>query len=207
MQRCPLRRVAQQRKEVRDQEGRPYVGTSFWHPWHYFFPKTCSPTTRLLDQPDQLMKPLLQAFLIIECSAHRSWLEKATFDHRIPFPGSTLEAGGPEERQCWLCGRLCTQQFTRPWQGASFFLASPGGIDLNPQRTETRRQEACVWSGLKVAGMGNPTLCFFPRSLGQVTTLSNPFLIPALVPLASLVSESPDVGRRAIDTSPAGLTS
>lgn len=72
---------------------------------------------------------------------------------------------------------------------------------------ETRRQEACVWSGLKVAGMGNPTLCFFPRSLGQVTTLSNPFLIPALVPLASLVSESPDVGRRAIDTSPAGLMS
>lgn len=65
------------------------------HPWHYFFPKTCSPTTRLLHQPDQLMKPLLQAFLIIECSAHRSWLGKATFDHRIPFPGSTFGGRGP----------------------------------------------------------------------------------------------------------------
>lgn len=58
-------------------------------------------------------------------------LGKATFDHRILFPGSTLKVEGSEKPWC----RLFTQKLPKPvWQGTTSFLASLSGRQFNPQR-------------------------------------------------------------------------
>lgn len=133
-QRDPLRTGRATEEVGEDQEGHWYIESSSWHPLGYFFfsIKTCSRTPRLLRQPDKWIfkkkKSCRPSQSLDSAQACRSRLERATCHRRIPFPGSTLEAEGSEQRQCLLAA------WQAVYTAAHKILA--GHLELNPHRTE-----------------------------------------------------------------------
>lgn len=132
------------------------VGRSFRHPQDFLPPKTCSPTTRLLYQPDHQIKSftagLLRALSQLK-HAGASWKKL------LLTTGSLFQEAPWRQRflrnVSWLAARQAVYTAIHKTLAGHLLLTSPGRIDLNPQRTGTCQQEAYC-TGPRIAGMGSP---------------------------------------------------